>query len=575
MGERRSQSPSILIVGAGPTGLILALVLARNGVPFRIIEKDKTTHLGQRGPGIQARTQELLSFAGVLEDVLKIAQDLAPARMYKLGQAVPEAVAPRTQMEPSPSRPMAKGVMIGQSRLCALLTDRLAKDHGVHVETNTALRGLEQHPDKVTVSLANTGEDGTEVVETSDVDWVVGSDGARGTVRKLLGLSFHGDQHAGRWVVADVRMQKPWTDATRFQYWFGHPRERCLMVRPTEFDTPDLAQATIVGDGIDTTYLAAHPEEFLRVAHDIISDPAIKLAKVDWISEYRPSSRMVDRFSEGRVFVAGDAAHIHPPTGGQGLNSGVQDAVNLGWKLALVAKGLAPTSLLSSYNEERLPVIREVLQLAGGLWTKMRSEEMKAFKRDSAVYMLEINYRWSEAVVDERLVGEQKKESVFRAYYGNDDGVRAGDRAPEAPGLKVVRAGEGYTLHPGEETSLFKLFKLTTHTVLLFVPAATHSAAFADIQEALCGFPAGTAQVVVVLPEAFTGEPTFGEEVDLVLHDKEGHAFRHYGCPVGDGSEQTVVVVRPDSYVGAYTTKADDVHRYLKVVFGECVGEKA
>ncbi|EIN05600.1 hypothetical protein PUNSTDRAFT_137704 [Punctularia strigosozonata HHB-11173 SS5] len=289
----------------------------------------------------EVRTQELLSFAGVLEDVLEIAQDLAPARMYKLGQAVPEAVAPRTQMEPSPSRPMAKGVMIGQSRLCALLADRLAKDHGVHVETNTALRGLEQHPDKVTVSLAKTGEDGMEVVEKSDVDWVVGA------VRKLLGLSFHGDQHAGRWVVADVRMQQPWTDATRFQYWFGHPRERCLMVRPTEFDTPDLAQATIVGDGIDTTYLAAHPEEFLRVAHDIISDPAIKLAKVEWISEYRPSSRMVDRFSEGRVFVAGDAAHVHPPTGGQGLNSGVQDAVNLGWKLALVAKGLAPTSLLS------------------------------------------------------------------------------------------------------------------------------------------------------------------------------------------------------------------------------------
>ncbi|EIN05306.1 hypothetical protein PUNSTDRAFT_75243 [Punctularia strigosozonata HHB-11173 SS5] len=236
------------------------------------------------------------------------------------------------------------------------------------------------------------------------------------------------------------------------------------------------------------------------------------------------------------MFVAGDAAHIHPPTGGQGLNSGLQDAVNIGWKLALVSSGHASPSLLSSYDDERHPVIRTMLQLTGGLYKTTREEKdaKKGFNRSTNFYMLDINYRWSGIVMDDRVdPNSPEKKDTSRAYTGNDDGVHAGDRAPEAPELEVIRASAAASLEGQEPTSIFKLFKLTKHTALIFVK-----------QNAI---PPSS------LP-------------DVVLLDKAGHAFREYG--VGDDSSQALVLVRPDGYVGAYVYGTEGLKTYTEALFG-------
>jgi hypothetical protein len=244
----------------------------------------------------------------------------------------------------------------------------------------------------------------------------------------------------------------------------------------------------------------------------------------------------------------------------QGLNSGLQDVINLGWKLALVTKGLAPASLLSTYNEERLPVITEMLQLTTGLWTQARKQEN--FNRGSLMCMLEINYRWSRIAVDERLVGEEKEASVARAYVGNVDGVHAGDRAPDAPGLKVISAG----LRQGE-VSLFGLFKMTKQIALIFVKPTTDAAGVASVCRVLEALPSGTVEVVAIVSKDFAETVGSMGAFDLVLQDKGGHAFRGYKYE-DEGSGPVVAIIRPDTYIGAFTNNVGGVRRYLETVFG-------
>ncbi|EIN05284.1 hypothetical protein PUNSTDRAFT_92155 [Punctularia strigosozonata HHB-11173 SS5] len=568
----KSDSRTVLIAGAGPTGLIAALVLSLNGVPVRIIEKEGHLTLGERGPGLQPRSLELLSFAGVLDDFMKIARNVPPVRMFKEGLPDPIYTPISAEMSPTPSRPITRTAMLGQSRIVRFLEDKLRK-YGVSVETGIAIHGLEQDADGVTVHVVKAENEGQQVEETLRVGWVIGADGARGAVRKLLGLTFRGESHPGLWLVCDVELEQPWTDADDYFNGWGDFNDVLLMIRPSARDTPRLGQMLLAGNDFNAAHYLDHSEEILKLANEKITVPSIRLAKVLWASEYKPSSRMVEKFSEGRVFVAGDAAHIHPPTGGQGLNSGLQDAVNLGWKLALVDRGYAPPSILSSYSEERHPVIRAMLQLTGDLYTKTRGANIKeSLNRSTPVYMLEINYRWSGIVVDDRVdPNSPEKKDTSRAYAGNEDGVHAGDRAPEAPELEVVRASAAASLEGQEPTSIFKLFKLTKHTALIFVKQNADSSIIAAFLQALASFPPETVQTAVAISPSVTNEQkatfaTLTEGADVVLLDKAGHAFREYG--VGDDHSQALVLVRPDGYVGAYVYGTEGLKKYTEAQFG-------
>jgi hypothetical protein len=249
------------------------------------------------------------------------------------------------------------------------------------------------------------------------------------------------------------------------------------------------------------------------------------------------------------TFITKDAAHVHSPAGGQGMNTGIQDAMNLAWKLALATKRTVPDAFLDSYDAERQPVIREMLDFTNTLFAGNLSSMKTGVawqQRPLSVRQLGVHCRWSPVVLDELHTGELVLSSALSAYAGGaDQGGRlhAGDRAPEAPGLVDAQSGE--------RTSVFALLSPARHTVLVFDPV------FAPIVTQ--AFTQGAVRIVVVLPP---GSASQGK--DDVYADAEGHAASFYGVEHG----VKAVIVRPDGYVGALVKSAGGVKEYCVKVFG-------
>jgi hypothetical protein len=237
--------------------------------------------------------------------------------------------------------------------------------------------------------------------------------------------------------------------------------------------------------------------------------------------------------------------------------------------------------LLSSYTTERIPVIRAMLQRTTGLFGKTASSAVaEGFERDTSFYMLGINYRWSDIIVDDRVDPDSnEKKDMEHAYVGTGDGVHAGDRAPEAPGLRVLYSTatglekQGLNLQHGDESSLFKFFTLTKHTAIIFLPSTDDANGAKTLADALLTFPRGMINVLVILPaDVTTNIPaSFAPlaAVGPVLSDSRGYAFSSYGI---HASGPTVVIVRPDAYVGAYTQGIEAITKYRDMVFGSAAG---
>jgi len=277
------------------------------------------------------------------------------------------------------------------------------------------------------------------------------------------------------------------------------------------------------------------------------------------VPDESPNTRMANKFHEGGVFVAGDAAHVHSPTGGQGLNSIVQDQVNLAWTLALVEKGWASPDLLDTYTEERLPVITTMLQqsttLLNALETSTASDgtDDVAWKRSRQLKQLGATCGWSSTVVDER-APEKPKEPVN--VYGGEmgDDLRAGDRAPDAPGLVSVSGGKQ------ESLSLFHIFRPVYHTALLFI--SDYNVMELVLKE-LRHYPDGSLKTVVAYPRD-VAKASPEASADITLVDKEGHAFSAHGV---SPDRPTIVAIRPDGVVGAIVFGVDGLKAYLEAVF--------
>ncbi|KAG1845152.1 FAD-binding monooxygenase [Suillus subluteus] len=361
-----SVHPPVLIVGAGPVGLVAALTLLQNDISVRIIDKDPHHRIGQRGAGIWPRSLELYNFLDVSE-VNGLGKPAPPTCSYKSGTLEPlkDPLAP--QMEPTPAIPFHSLKLMGQQLLDVILRRHLEK-FSCSVEMGTELRSFEQSDEGVTAILAKNG-----ISETVDTKWIIGADGAKSSfacvVRKQLGLTFLGETREDiRVVTGDIHLKGVGLDRVH-SHRFGNFNERGLSLRPTDEVGEDGWQFFLYGNELDLTKIAESEELVFETIASLIPTE-ITFTKVVWMSDFRANIRMVNKFSEGRVFVAGDAAHVYSPTGGQGLNSGVQDAFNLGWKLALVQKGFADKSLLETYSAERLPVISEMLGVTTSILDK-------------------------------------------------------------------------------------------------------------------------------------------------------------------------------------------------------------
>jgi 2-polyprenyl-6-methoxyphenol hydroxylase-like FAD-dependent oxidoreductase len=349
----------VVIIGAGPTGLTLALELARRGIAFRLFEQAQTPPSGSRGKGIQPRTLEIFEDLGVVKSILDAGMPYPRVRLHfgplslRLGSL--GSNKPATEGVPYPNL-----WLVPQNRTESILRDRLLALGG-RAESGLAFKSVVQDEHGVEVQLSSG-----EIVRAQ---YVVGCDGGHSAVRKALGLSLVGETLDGKSiVVADVEVEG--LDRTDWHVWplaKGGAIGLCPLPNSSLFQLTFQAESA---EGIEAIVQRATKRQVARIA---------------WSSTYRPSVRMVDRYRVDRIFLAGDAAHVHPPAGGQGLNAGVQDAYNLGWKLASVLRG-APQSLLDTYETERLPVAAAVLGLSKRLHTT------RSLKRGAATDQLALHY---------------------------------------------------------------------------------------------------------------------------------------------------------------------------------------
>ncbi|KLO17521.1 hypothetical protein SCHPADRAFT_994344 [Schizopora paradoxa] len=571
-----SSKAKILIVGSGPVGSILALSLLENNIPVRIIEKDVEHHCGTRGPGVSPRTLEVEHFLGVRKDVEKYA--ISDSHDVQYDPKDPYRVARSSlkvqSIPPTPAYPTGTVLTVPQ-----YLHERAIREHihkmGGKIDLGVALESLQEEAEGVTVELSET-KDGKRTVVKERYDWVVGTDGGHSIVRKSAGIVFLGETREDeRMYIVDCKVEG--LEEKNIHTWNTENRE-LAMFRYT--GQPKSFQVMFVGSEEHMDLMRTKDRANIQKAiNDAIKRTDIVITEITWQGEWRPNIRLADRFQSGRVFIAGDAAHTHPPTGGQGMNSGVMDAFNLGWKLALAAKGHASSKLLESYELERLPVISEMLKISTGLHDSVRDsikaskvsaapsgeQQQGGTKRDAdpflrgrKLFQLDVNYRWSPIVFDERF-GEAEAVKQPNAYGTEGHEARAGDRAPDAPNLRVIKrpANEGKA-DLGEETRLFDVFTPDRHTVLVFHGDAT------PILDALAKYPPELVRSVLVLPS--NSSESESVSVDFVLKDMEGHAHNGYG--VKEDLFQ-VVIVRPDGVIGAFVAGVDGVSKYFSLILSE------
>jgi 2-polyprenyl-6-methoxyphenol hydroxylase-like FAD-dependent oxidoreductase len=489
----------VVVVGAGPTGLTLACDLARRGVAVRIVDRAREFPAGSRGKGLSPRSLEVFDDLAVIDRLLASGVTHLPHRKYRGAEVVAET-DPEAGLVPTPDVPYPTGLMIPQWRVEQILRERLA-DFDVAVELGAELRGFSQDADGVTATV------GEAQVRAR---YLVGCDGGRSTVRRELGLSLRGHTpDVQLMAVGDVEVDGLGRDA--WHQWFAG--DGAIMLCPLPGTDAFQVQASHELDR-DGSPLEPTVERFQQTFDRIAGVPGVRLHSLSWRSSYRVNVRMVDQLRVGRVFLAGDAAHVHPIAGGLGMNSGIQDAYNLGWKLGLVLAGKATPELLATYEEERLPIASWLLDITSERLDAVLSAIKERGGGVDAVAtpeltQLMLRYPWSR---------------LSRPGASRPTGPRPGDRAPDAALRNAVT---------GSPVRLFDLFR-GPHFTLLGLGAATFDGVDTGIVEPHSIGPGG-------------------------LVDDNGHAARAYGA-------DALVLVRPDGYVGlvADATDTGEVADYLR-----------
>ncbi|KAF9477005.1 hypothetical protein BDN70DRAFT_881639 [Pholiota conissans] len=554
-----NESPKVLIVGAGPSGLILALSLRRNGIPVRVVEKTTEHRKGQRGAGIMPRSLEVFHFLGLLPKITASMIDVPVMRMYKKHEGV-EIVKDLTitpYLDPTPSIPYINIKLLGQDNLDKIFRAELEKC-GCEVELGVEFQHMEQYDDHVKVTLLKHSLDGSAepVKEEASYDWVVGADGAKGAVRKKMGLKLFGETTLYNFATGDFKLEGLVPD--RWHMW-GEMATTMISIRPTEVS--GVFNFIIGGLQLeDTSALCASRETIIHAIKVYIGNhaEALTFGEMLYLSSGRINIRMAESFRNRRAFLVGDAGHVHSQTGGQGMNTGVQDAFNLGWKLALVMKGHSSHRLLDTYDEERIPVVAQMLQITEKILdrTAANSGADGGWDRSGHLNQLGVNYRWSFIVLDEerKLKGPEFAKTTT---YDADPrfGVYAGDRAPDASGL--VRVGS----QAGTGVRQFEVYDPTRHTILVFsneVDGALLTSVNVYSRELVLA-------CVIVGRGKGVPELTRVDRTSLmILEDSDGHAYDSY---MRVDAARTVYVIRPDGVVGARVGSMDGVKSYFAKIF--------
>ncbi|MGW1874756.1 FAD-dependent monooxygenase [Streptomyces sp. NPDC001975] len=396
----------VLIVGAGATGLTLGIDLARRGVDALVVEAGEQLFPGSRGKGIQPRTQEVFDDLGVRDAIRAAGGPYPPQLFWKNGERL--AARPMfDEVAADEGTPYTDPLMVAQWRTQEVLYARLL-ELGGRVGFGQTLTGLEQDAQGVTARFA----DG----RTARARYVVAADGGRSAVRRAVGVGMTGESvDPNPFLVADLRVRG--LDRDHWHVFVGDDGNGVALCPLAGTDDFQLAAKLPEGTAADLSLAGVR-----RLVSAYSHLDAADVTELRWASDFRPRAALADRFRVGRVFLAGDAAHVHSPAGGQGLNTSVQDAYNLGWKLGAVLAGDAPDALLDTYEEERRANAAAMLDLSTGV-------HHGEVRRGGATVQLGIGYRESSLTEETRA----------------DPGpVRAGDRAPDGRNADGVRMFDAF-----------------------------------------------------------------------------------------------------------------------------------
>jgi 2-polyprenyl-6-methoxyphenol hydroxylase-like FAD-dependent oxidoreductase len=557
----------VLVVGAGPTGLTLGCELLRRGIHCRVIDKVTTFHTRSRGKGLQPRSLEVFDDLGIAQETLDSGRADQHLHVYAGGRLVADLNLPARP--PQPGVPYPNLLVIPQWRTEQILRQRLTSLGG-SVELGQELEALDQDGDAVTATVLDRA---TGVPQRIAADYVVGCDGGSSTVRRLAGVSLHGDRHREHFVLGDVEIDGLPADGSSFAWFDGN---RYLAADPLSGTGVWQVQASVQPNAageLETASLELFQRLFTERGF-----PQVRLRNATWLSNFSPNVAIVDRYRVGRVLLAGDAAHVHSPAGGQGMNTGIQDAYNLGWKLAAVVRGRSGAGLLDTYQEERRPVAQSVLNASDlGHSAVFSPNPVMSFLRERILMPilqlpatqhaildraseLDVGYRGSSLSRehDGRITvlphhGGETADIIDRIRFQR--GPRAGDRAPDA---RVRSAADGSPIR------LFDRFRGTHFTLLLFdghVSTTSGYERMASAAQEIRELVGDDVRPCLVVPAE--SAPAGLDPTDVLL-DPEREAHSLYGA-----TTESLYLVRPDGYVGfrGQPVEPAPLHAYLAAVF--------
>ncbi|WP_183562084.1 FAD-dependent oxidoreductase [Mucilaginibacter sp. SP1R1] len=411
---------SVLIIGAGPSGLMMAAQLLRYGVQPVIIDNKQGPTNQSKALAVQARSLEIYRQMGVIDTIIKGGKQAAAVVFNQEGAEV-ATLSLKDVGEGQTAFPFVH--LYQQSKNERLLLDYLTLNC-CPVYWSTSLLTLEQNKEQVTVQL-QTGDE----TQTLTCNWLVGADGAHSLVRRQLQIPFNGDTYQHQFYLADVKIANVFGNRVNlflskkgFAAFFPMPEEQCYRIvgkLPNEFDKKE---GLTIEEALP--YLNA------------VTGTAIQVENTNWFTTYRLHHRMADKFRQGRCFLIGDAAHIHSPVGGQGMNTGLQDAYNLAWKLAGVVNATLRENILDSYAAERMPVAKDLLNTTDRVFKMILSRNWFVSLFKKWVLPTALKIIWGKPALRAEFfkrisqIGISYRNSQINLHLSHTGQIKAGDRLP-------------------------------------------------------------------------------------------------------------------------------------------------
>jgi 2-polyprenyl-6-methoxyphenol hydroxylase-like FAD-dependent oxidoreductase len=548
MSSDREHPLGALVVGAGPVGLLLACELRRHGASCRIIDRAPAPTDKSKAVIIHARTIEHLDHLGIEQEFIDRGTLVHRASFFEGGRRLAQLHFDRVDSR----YPFV--LDIPQSTTEQLLGERL-RALGGEVEREVELVGFDQEADGATGIL----EHANGKVERTRARYLVGCDGAHSTVRELTATSFEGSSYEEEWILADVKVEEPpfardeatiYAEPHHFLAVFPLPDDRWRLIAVRKVAAPEepMEPATL--------------EEFEALLLHHAGEP-VRLFDPAWVTPFRIGHRHASHLRSGDVFLCGDAAHVRSQVSGQGMNTGLQDAINLGWKLGLACRGQARPGLLDTYEVERLPAIKRTLfgtdaatravtrrhaagqHVVDGLARLLLGFEPVQDYLTRSISETGINYRGGGCV------SSFYAEHAGRRVSHRRRSTLPGDHAPEAPRLKTVPEGR--------QVRLYDLLRHPGHTAVLLQGERAPSPPAAEAAELVRALQTRFGDEIRPIAVRLRDDWSRRDLAVPLMHDVDGEMHQAY-----DADQASVYLVRPDGYVGF---RADWADRHVLVGF--------